>query len=523
MAVSTSDLPVESAPVPAAEERVIVMIDGNHVDITGSGIDATFLEALPDELRMEVVNQHFRERELSRARDAIGPSSELNSEFLDALPFEIREEVIRQERLENEQREAASRRTATARLPTPAVDISIPVGDIDPIVSSGAKSKNLTFSKESIQLVDCANISCLLRLVFVPDPVIKEGVYKLLSSLCENSKSRSEIINLLISVLNAGSTDLASVDRTFAQLTLVNISSKLVVKQETFPTVKSESDFVPNLVAQRCLEALIYLTSSVNAVGKFFLTESESNASISKTPKSKKTKGKDKMPYITYPVIQLLNLLDQPSLLSNSSALEKLMHLLSNVLRPLSYIAKKKYTMEAKSLEKPSEQENTSIPEFFEGTDGGKLSEVTKTEAKSEGSLKEKESKPDIKLPILAESSISNVVKVLKDGTTSSKSFQFTLSLIQYLCSYPSHLNIVVLDLLNSAQELGDLMLHEIDLLLRTLKFHKGESDTLNTMILENFTSVGATQAKFLRILKTIDFLFSKTNGNDFTLVVNIF
>jgi E3 ubiquitin-protein ligase HUWE1 len=43
-----------------AAERVTVMIHGNPVDITDTGIDPTFLEALPDEMREEVLNQHVR-------------------------------------------------------------------------------------------------------------------------------------------------------------------------------------------------------------------------------------------------------------------------------------------------------------------------------------------------------------------------------------------------------------------------------------------------------------------------------
>jgi len=42
-------------------ERVTVMIHGSPVDITDTGIDPTFLEALPDEMREEVVNQHVRD------------------------------------------------------------------------------------------------------------------------------------------------------------------------------------------------------------------------------------------------------------------------------------------------------------------------------------------------------------------------------------------------------------------------------------------------------------------------------
>ena len=58
-------LPVEETSVQStsnpsvnAIERVTVMIHGSAVDITDTGIDPTFLEALPDDMREEVLNQH---------------------------------------------------------------------------------------------------------------------------------------------------------------------------------------------------------------------------------------------------------------------------------------------------------------------------------------------------------------------------------------------------------------------------------------------------------------------------------
>lgn len=482
----------------------------------GSGIDLTFLEALPDDLRMEVINQHLRERELSRARDAVGGTSSLNPEFLDALPFEIREEVIRQERLEMEQREAATRSRQVAeemqRQSTASAQTRVRerVADTTSSVekSSTSKSKSLAVNRESIQLVDSSNITSLLRLIFLPDSSSKDSLFKLLGNLCENSKTRQDLIGLLISVLSAGSSDLASVDKTFSQLTLKNSSSsKTSISKDEGSSVTSAAvpdSTAPNLVAQRCLEALTFFSTAVGAVGKYFLTESEAPQYLLKTPKPKKSKGKEKLiaPQLVYPIVLLLNLLEQPSMISSSIVLENLMHLLSNVLRPLSHIAKKKF-----SNDQPKDQD-TNMEE------DKKDSIVTKTDTKKSSDIsssKEKD-KNDIKLPALPNSAVTNVVKVLKDGTSSSKSFQFTLSVIQYLCSYPAYLNLIVMELLSCSQSLGDAMINEIDLLLNHLKSIDSGENT-NTAILEHFTSAGATQAKFLRILKTIDFLFSKTNG----------
>jgi len=56
-------------------------------------IDPTFLEALPDSIRQEVVAQHEREQRLLRARQETSFSSSISPEFLAALPPNIQEEV----------------------------------------------------------------------------------------------------------------------------------------------------------------------------------------------------------------------------------------------------------------------------------------------------------------------------------------------------------------------------------------------------------------------------------------------
>lgn len=79
------------------------------------GVDPSFLEALPPEMRREVLEQHRLLRLQQRismtttADQAIaGSSSEVSPEFLAALPPALQEEVLTQQRLE-QQRQAAAR------------------------------------------------------------------------------------------------------------------------------------------------------------------------------------------------------------------------------------------------------------------------------------------------------------------------------------------------------------------------------------------------------------------------------
>ncbi|UTT88591.1 hypothetical protein NDA17_001733 [Ustilago hordei] len=91
------------ADAPAAE-RATITINGEEIDITDTGIDPTFLEALPDDLREEVLNQHFRERRATEATSNLPQPTSIAPEFLDALPPELRAEVIHQEAIETSRR-----------------------------------------------------------------------------------------------------------------------------------------------------------------------------------------------------------------------------------------------------------------------------------------------------------------------------------------------------------------------------------------------------------------------------------
>lgn len=99
-AVASSHAPVEQAEASssAVPERVTVLVHGNAVDITVTGIDPTFLEALPDDMREEVVNQHIRDQQAARVERPA--DSQISPEFLDALPPEIRAEIVQQKRIE---------------------------------------------------------------------------------------------------------------------------------------------------------------------------------------------------------------------------------------------------------------------------------------------------------------------------------------------------------------------------------------------------------------------------------------
>lgn len=97
-----------------------------------------------------------------------------------------------------------------------------------------------------------------------------------------------------------------------------------------------QPEVVPELVAQRCLDALSFVTGANEASSVFFLTEQELPAGLRRAP-SKKGKGKEKqVPQTYYPIVLLLAQLDRQSLLRTPSLMEAIVGLLALVTRPLA-------------------------------------------------------------------------------------------------------------------------------------------------------------------------------------------
>jgi E3 ubiquitin-protein ligase HUWE1 len=375
--------------------RVTVMIHGTPVDITDTGIDPTFLEALPDDMREEVLNQHVRDQRASRIERP--PESQISSEFLDALPPEIRAEIIQQERLEQARLrvEVPAREQPATGLPAD-IDPASFIASLDPqlrqvvlldqddgfiqtlpshmIAEVGgyrdssqqprrqpatrttaprvANPRKVPAPHDAIQLLDKGGVAVLVRLLFFPQVLRKNLLFKVLVNLCENAKTRTELFNLLLNILQDGTGDLAAVDKSFAQMSFRNSRSpsqqtpKLAGKQKdgmnalVSPNLQHEA--VPDLIAHRCLECLTFIVSSNESSSLFFLTEHELPAGLRRAA-SKKGKGKEKQtPQTHYPIVLLLGLLDRQSLLKMPSTMESVVGLLATVTRPLAHLREAK-------------------------------------------------------------------------------------------------------------------------------------------------------------------------------------
>lgn len=407
-------------PGPASmPERITVVIHGSPVDITDTGIDPTFLEALPDDMREEVVNQHIRDQQAARMERPA--DSQISAEFLDALPPEIRAEILHQERIEQARRRAEERAATSSAGAAPApvdMDPASFIASLDPqlrqdvlmdqdegfiqtlpshiiaeagafreraprhpprITGSRAEAVNTATitrkppaPRDAIQLLDKSGVAVLVRLLFFPQISRKNILYKTLVNLCENSKTRAELFNFLLNILQEGTGDLAAIDRSFTQMTIRNSKGPTQVhrpasKQKTGPEYLSSlsthhppSEVVPDLIAQRCLEALSYIVTSNESSSLFFLTEQEMAVGLRRHT-SKKGKGKEKQAAQTQcPIVLLLSLLDRQPLLKTPSVLELVVSLLDTVTRPLAGLKvpqkPESSTMPTSPLAQPSEE-----------------------------------------------------------------------------------------------------------------------------------------------------------------------
>lgn len=410
---STSTPPPDTST--STTVRVTVMIHGSPVDITDTGIDPTFLEALPDDMREEVINQHVRDQRAARVERPA--DSQISAEFLEALPADIRAEILQQERLEQTRRRTEETVNPTVAVPVAPAELDNAdfLASLDPQLrevvlldqdegflrtlpphilaeaqgyrESAHRQHRRTMPtvavrggppssrpppppRDAIQLLEKSNVATLVRLLFFPQVLKKNTLFKVLLNLCENTKTRTELFNLLLSVLQEGSGDVAAMDKSFAHMSVRNSkspSAKALGKQratsDTFNPLNLPSDVVPELRARRCLEALTFIVDSNESSSLFFLTEHELPAALRKS--SKKGKGKERQTH--HPIVSLLSLLDRESLLKASSITESIVGLLASVTRPLASLKEEKSedasTPSSSQSQPPSSQQSTQEPQ----------------------------------------------------------------------------------------------------------------------------------------------------------------
>lgn len=109
------------------------------------------------------------------------------------------------------------------------------------------------------------------------------------------------------------------------------------------------------------------------------------------------------------------------------------------------------------------------------------------------------------------------VVNILTIGECSSRTFQQSLALIQHLSNITDARDVIAQELKTKAQEFGQLLLADLDELAKALSVFV--EDELNS-VASKFSAPSSVQAKLLRVLKTIDYMYTPRpteakEGND--------
>ena len=576
--------------------RVYVNFRGERMDITDLEIDPEYLEALPEDLREEVIMQQIAEHR-SQAVATGAPPTGISQEFLDALPPDIREELLQEEighlrrsgRDEMRRQARADDEGGVHMLATlePTLRESILAEQPDEVLAtlgpeiisearaalggrrmrpfstgdrgrvsqsevpageSGEEKKAMR--RQVVQMLDKTGVATLLRLMFMPlQGSTRTQLNDVLHYVSENRQNRVEIISLLLSILQDGTGDMTAIERSFSQLSLrAKTPSSQKTPQSAAKRMSSSSfqapagvnsEVTPLLVVQQCLGTFAYLSGYNPHVAWFFLTEHESSSALK--PKASR-KGKSKESRASkFAINALLSLLDRKLIVESPNCMEQLSALLSTITQPLGFLLRReKESLEAKSKQQESaEAKDRPLPssEVAESAaasggdttmidaandaaaapategpvDEGQQSKASETKDKEKAlsakTSEDKHKRRTMEPPLIPDENLKLVVLILSARECNGKTFRDTLSTINNLSAIPGAKDVFGNELVRQARTLAATILSDLDELLSNIRQAHTGTD-MQGLALSKFSPPSSDQAKLLRVLTALDYLF---------------
>ncbi|AQK40066.1 E3 ubiquitin-protein ligase UPL1 [Zea mays] len=421
--VSSRDMSLESVsevPQNPDQEPDQNASEGNQEPTRAAGadsIDPTFLEALPEDLRAEVLSS--RQNQVTQtSNDQPQDDGDIDPEFLAALPPDIREEVLAQQRTQRMQQQSqelegqpvemdavsiiatfpseireevllTSPDTLLATL-TPALVAEanmlrerfahryhssslfgmnsrnrrgessrrdIMAAGLDRNTGDPSRSTSKPIETEGAPLVDEDGLKALIRLLRVVQPLYKGQLQKLLVNLCTHRGSRQALVQILVDMLMLDLQGFSkkSIDAPEPPFRLYGCHANIAYSRP------QSSDGLPPLVSRRVLETLTNLARSHPNVAKLLLFLEFPCPSRCFPEAHDHRHGKavlldDGEEQKTFALVLLLNLLDQPLYMRSVAHLEQLLNLLDVVMHNAENEIKQA-KLEASS-EKPSAPDN---------------------------------------------------------------------------------------------------------------------------------------------------------------------
>ena len=610
----------EQAEVPSSSqptERQYVSFNGTQLDITDMGIDMAYLDALPEDIRNEVLMSQLAMQRAQTAAAGEAPT-EIDNDFLEALPPDIRAELLqeeaqvrrRREREEARRQQASAGGTAHAEEMDPASFLAsldpqlrqhvlmeqddevlarLPAEIAAEARALGGDRSMHRFAggpritrpsdmrrdmlaqppqavkkqprRQIVQMLDKPGVATLLRLMFMQQSSnVKNPLHGILHDVVQNRQNRAEVISLLLSLLQDGSTDVNAVERSYSQLSLrakqVNAPRTPLKRTITDSSLISTTGIAdlkitPLMVIQQCLGSLVFLTShNQQHIPSFFLNENDASFTVKskayKKGKAKETKASK------FPINALLSLLDRQLITENMSCIEQLANLLQKITYPLIILSRKDSDnpKDEKRVEAsgPDQRLSTASPEAVstesndrnasESTNDATARSSTSPMAdvqvsdtaeghqstntvedptdiaanKTEEAYKHAENQPPKKPrtyvpPVIPEENLRLVVNIIVARECPSSTFRATLSTMTNLCAIAGSKEIFGKRLVDSALDLGHHVLGDLNELIPQIQGAASGTD-LQGMALSKFSPQSSDQAKLLRVLKALDYLF---------------
>ncbi|KAJ1929022.1 E3 ubiquitin-protein ligase tom1 [Tieghemiomyces parasiticus] len=575
--VAAAESEPAAAPSDNGDDPNLITVDGHVIDLRDMGIDPTFLAALPEELRLEVLREQLPRGGpapvLESATPAIDTDTEISEEFLAALPEDIRREVIMQQQLQRQQRQVQQVQQPRQRLALPSLaslsDQTAPAprrrlpadSTVEPESFLSRVARPLFMSPppppppgqalaharratvaaqrgDSAQLLDRAELAVLARLLFLPSHhvAVENLLTDILLGLCANARTRGDLIALLLSVLQESATTLADVDRCLGHLaakpprtparTSPSVAMSPGPPPPMFPLGRLALNTVPNLPAQGSLNGLTALVERNPAAAHFFLLPND-HLGLRKPGRrpgvsASAVKAKDRGLISRYPVVILLSLLDRPAVVSNTLIIESLTFLLAIICRQLPALARKQLRHQQRQAEAPAQvpagDSTTAEPSATHPTPEAIVAPApmatdSTSATPAAPAPAEPTAPPTVPLPEIPSHYARAVVNVLTAGECTSKTFQNTLTLMLHLSHIQSAGQAIMDQLALSAERLASTVEADLDDLLATLSVDKDRDGTEAPGTLARFTAASSAQAQLLRVLKTLDFVYCRPDS----------
>ncbi|CAA0843325.1 E3 ubiquitin-protein ligase UPL1 [Striga hermonthica] len=502
---------VSEDPIPEAEQTAPPNEEQNNHD--AEPIDPAFLDALPEELRAEVLSAQPSETSNPQNPEPQN-NGDIDPEFLAALPPDIREEVLAQQRAQRLQ-QSHELEGQPVEMDTVSIIATFPSDIREEVLltSSDAILANLTpalvaeanmlrerFARrynqtlfgiyprnrrgessrrgvdrvggglsrrstavtpveaDGLPLVDTEGLESLIRLLRVVQPLYRSQ-QRLLLNLCAHAETRVDLLKILMDLL------LSNKRRFPSDLNATEPPYRLYACKHVMYSRPQHVDGVPPLVSRRALETLTYLSGNHPLVAKLLLELRLPQVNFKESPSSDE-KGKKAMLLSDEDMSEkyterqsslslLLSLFNRPLYLRSITHLEQLLNLLDVILDNAEKKSNSSHDPGSSASEQPSNpQDSTSVVSATSGEGNSSLKALSSDEDK-EQNAKDLNNLPKLELQRLC--------SLLASEGLSDNAYTLVAEVLRKLVTIaPIHCNHFVTELAGSVRSLTKSAIEEL-------------------------------------------------------------